>query len=259
MPPMTAGELAAVMRQWAALAPPTGSASWGPVTRMIDAATRLGRATKGRVDDLIQQYQERLGGLGDPLSVEMGWLERSHEPAYSRWLAWVLQQLGSAEAVWRVLALKDEPGGADELRTEAEVQITPEDRLDIVVKLGAKKRLVVETKLGSAQEDNLERQLGRYRNHLNRWHAKGLLIVRDAEKESYEGFAVRRWLDVCIQLRRELPALARHNSLVAAMALAFVGAVEQNLLGFPSMATAESPMRYSRVARHLQSSLEGGS
>jgi hypothetical protein len=246
------------MRQWAALAPPTGSASWDPVTRMIDAATQLGEAAKGRVDDFIRQYQERLGGLGDPLSVEMGWLERSYEPAYSRWLAWVLQQLGSAGPVWRVLGLEDAPGEADELRTEAEVPILSEDRLDIVVKLGGEERVIVETKLGSAQEYDLKYQLGRYRNHIDRWHAKGVLIVLDAERESYEGFAVRQWADICIRLRRELPDLARRKPLVAAMALAFVGAVEQNLLGFPSLEAAESPLLYSRVARHLQSCLEGG-
>jgi hypothetical protein len=225
---------------------------------MIDAATQLGQATKGRVDDLIRQYQERLGGLSDPLSVEMGWLERNYEPAYSRWLAWVLRQLGSAEGVWRVLGLEDAPCDAGELQTQAELPLESGDRLDIVVYLGDKERVVVETKLDSAQEEELKDQLGRYQKEIGDWHAEGVLIVLDAEKESYEGFAVRRWADVCIQLRRALPDLARRKPLVAAMALAFVGAVEQNLLGFPSLETAESPMLYSRVARHLQSCLEGG-
>ncbi|MGC9969336.1 MAG: hypothetical protein ABSE56_01980 [Bryobacteraceae bacterium] len=256
---MRAGQLAGVMRRWAALAPAAQSATWGSARRMIDAATQLGEATKGRVHDLIRQYQGRLGGLGDPLSVEMGWLERSYEPAYSRWLAWVLRQLGSAEAVWRVLGLEDAPGEADELRTEAEFPLKSGDRLDIVVKLGAKERVIVETKLGCAQEDDLKYQLGRYRNHIDRWHAKGVLIVLDAERESYEGFAVRQWADICIRLRRELPDFARRKPLVAAMALAFVGAVEQNLLGFPSFEAAESPLLYSRVARHLEMCLKGGS
>jgi hypothetical protein len=224
---------------------------------MIQAAEDYGRACEGRVLELAGEYQAKLGDLGDPLSVKMTWIERSYEPAYSRWLAWVLEQLGSADAVWRVLGLPDPPAEVRKLGTETEVRITPEDRLDIVVYCDGAPRVVIETKLWSAEGCYLDDQLGRYRKRLGDGHAKGVLIVLDAEKDSYEGFVVRRWKDVCVGLRRELFHAARGKHLGAAMILAFVGAVEQNLLGFPSLdSLATSPMLNPRVAAHIEDSMK---
>jgi hypothetical protein len=41
------------------------------------------------------------------------------------------------------------------------------------------------------------------------------------------------------------------------MTLAFVGAVEQNLLGFPAWEAGDRPLLYPRIATHLQRCLEG--
>jgi len=256
LPLMTPGESAEVMRRWAALAPTVGEVTWTPVQAMITAAEAYGRDCEGRVRELAERYQAKLGGLGDPLSVKMTWIERSYEPAYSRWLAWVLEQLGSVDAVWRVLGLPDPLAGVRKLRTRTEVSIPPGDRLDIVVYCDGVESVVVETKLGSAEQYDLDDQLRRYRKRLSDGHAKGVLIVLDAEKDSYEGFVVRRWKDVCVGLRRELFYVARGKHLVVAMILAFVGAVEQNLLGFPSLeALATSPMLNPRVADHIKDSM----
>ena len=254
LPLMTPGESAEVMRRWAALAPTAGEVTWTPVQAMITAAEAYGRDCEGRVRELAGEYQAKLGGLGDPLSVKMTWIERSYEPAYSRWLAWVLEQLGSADAVWRVLGLPDPPAQV-KLGTRTEVEIPPEGRLDIVVDCDGAPRVVIETKLRSAEECFLDDQLGRYRKRLG--DCKGVLIVLDAEKDSYEGFVVRRWKDVCVGLRRELLHVARGKHLVDAMILAFVGAVEQNLLGFPSLdSLATSPMLNPRVAAHIEDSMK---
>jgi len=143
-------------------------------------------------------------------------------------------------------------------RTQTEEQIPPEDRLDVVVYCGETPHLVVEVKLRGA-EDVDERQLRRYRKWIERKGAKGVLLVVDAQRDDYSGFAPRRWLDVCIELRRAAPLVARTKpSVVVAMMLAFVGAVEQNLLGFPSLQPDIPPLAYSRLARHLETSLEGG-
>jgi hypothetical protein len=257
LPLMAPGESAEVMRRWAALAPTAGEVTWTPVQAMITAAEAYGRDCEGRVRELAGEYQAKLGGLGDPLSVKMTWIERSYEPAYSRWLAWVLEQLGSADAVWRVLGLPDPPPQVRKLGTETEVRITPEDRLDIVVDCDGAPSVVVETKLGSAEQYDLDDQLGRYRKIVGGRHAKGVLIVLDAENDSYEGFVVRRWKDVCVGLRGELLDDTRRRPQVVAMILAFVGAVEQNLLGFPSLdSLATSPMLNPRVAAHIEESMK---
>jgi hypothetical protein len=254
--PMTPGESAEVMRRWAALAPTAGEVTWTPVQEMIQAAEDYGRGWEGRVLETAEKYKAKLGGLDDPLSVKMTWIERSHELAYSRWLAWVLGQLGSADAVWRVLGLPGPPAEVRKLETELEVRITPEDRLDIIVYCDGAPRVIIETKLRSAEECFLDDQLGRYKKQVDDGHAKGVLIVLDAEKDSYEGFVVRRWKDVCVGLRRELLHVARGKHLGVAMILAFVGAVEQNLLGFPSLdSLAASPMLNPRVAAHIEESM----
>jgi hypothetical protein len=256
LPLMTPGESAEVMRRWAALAPTAGEVTWTPVQAMIQAAEDYGRACEGRVLELAGEYQAKLGDLGDPLSVKMTWIERSYEPAYSRWLAWVIEQLGSADAVWRVLGLPGPPTQG-KLGTRTEVSIPPEGRLDIVVCCGRVKRVVIEIKLRSAEECFLDDQLGRYKKQVSGWDAKGVLIVLDAERDSYEGFVVRRWKDVCLGLRRELFHVVRGKHLGVAMILAFVGAVEQNLLGFPSLdSLATSPMLNPRVAAHIEESME---
>jgi hypothetical protein len=249
-----------VMERWVALAPAPGQTSWTPVQRMIDAAEEYGRGWKDRVGEIADEYARLLGGLDDPLRVDMAWLERSYEPAYSRWLGWVLEQLGSADAVWRVLGLGQAPTDVGELRARAEVRITPEDRLDVVVECEGEWRVVIETKLGRAEEyPDLSVQLSRYWEKLKKRHPKPacVLIALDAEKKEYEGFVVQRWPEICQRLRGELVRASggKKSRLVIAMILAFVGAVEQNLLGFPNLESGESAMLYPRVAAHIEESM----
>jgi hypothetical protein len=255
---MIPAQLATVIKRWAALAPAVGQVTWAPVEAMVNAAEEYGRSCEGRLRELAGKYQELVAPLGDPLWVRMSWLERSHEPAYSRWLAWVLEQLGSPERVWRVLGVCEPPDQGAPISIKAECQASREDRLDIVVFSGAKQAVVVEVKLGYPQPDDLQFQLRRYRRWIRKWSAKGVVIVADAEQESYEGFAVRRWAEICVALRRVMLEVAQGKlRVVAAMMLAFVGAVEQNLLGFPSLDAGESPLLYPRVAEHLEASMEG--
>ena len=225
---------------------------------MIKAAERFGRTTERRLRELIKRFEDEAGGLGDPLSFSMDWLERSHEPAYSRWLAWVLQQLDEPAAICRVLGLKDmSPSG--KVQTKAEVRLSSGDRLDVVIYCGGVETVVVETKLGRHREAELSDQLSRYGKQLCAWHAKGVLVLVGADDEKYAGFQVRRWADFCIALRRELPYLVKRNPrVVCAMMLGFVGAVEQNLLGFPSLESGDSPQLYPRCVRHLKACFEGG-
>lgn len=68
-----------------------------------------------------------------------------------------------------------------------------------------------------------ERQDWRFREYV--------ILVLDAADEEYFGFRPRLWADACVELRLMAARLcARSELLRAAMILAFVAAVEQNLL-----------------------------
>ena len=84
------------------------------------------------------------------------------------------------------------------------------------------------------------------------------LIVTDAGHNAYCGFSVIRWADICIKLRRMLPYVCRNLGLVkAAMFVAFVSAVERNLLHFDFSGTsAKGPIGYDLLADHLRRALE---
>lgn len=67
------------------------------------------------------------------------------------------------------------------------------------------------------------------------------------------GFRFLSWADVCVTLRGTAPRLlAPEHILGAALILAFVGAVEQNLLGFVSPETIPMPLgKVPRMVDHL--------
>jgi hypothetical protein len=67
--------------------------------------------------------------------------------------------------------------------------------------------------------------------------------------------------DVCIRLRRILPALSTRISLVkTAMFVAFISAVETNLLNLvaPQQTEAVERLFYAKTIEHLKRCLEGG-
>ncbi|NHM26190.1 hypothetical protein G7K71_04070 [Desulfofundulus sp. TPOSR] len=67
---------------------------------------------------------------------------------------------------------------------------------------------------------------------------KAYLVATDGAERLYEGgFELLTWGDICHRLRHLIPELVAEGRLVlAALVGGFVGAVEQNLLGVPSLA-----------------------
>ena len=78
--------------------------------------------------------------------------------------------------------------------------------------------------------------------HCPERHKHAVLLVIAAEKKSYHHFDVVLWSDLCIRLREMARRMLRRrqtngpgsSKVEAAMILAFVGAVEQNLLNMSS-------------------------
>jgi hypothetical protein len=238
---------ARVLEQWAELGrnlPPARGQSpldWGAVEKMIAAAQPKMHFEAGRLRELVIQSDLLLKPLTEPLSTNFGsLLERSNEMVYSDWLAWIVDQLGRGDAVLPLFGLdgfesKGKAGG-EVLKAERESQITG-GRLDLCIMRGESPIAVVEVKLDKAEQADM-RSLGIYKNWLEEElgsSAKGRLVLLavDGDKSEYDGFRLLKWSDLCLKLRRISPNLIRNKKVaLAAMVLAFVGAVEQCLLRF---------------------------
>lgn len=187
------------------------------------------------------------GSLGEPLAVldftQHRWVAGHREEAHSDWLQWILAQAEPAE-VLRIFGVRDPrvlsacAGCTVTVERERRVCYGDEGktgRLDLEIRLGDMALLVVEVKLGEAEYADTE-ILANYRAALEAEKLTPLLVILvvDAADEEYHGFKPQLWADACIELRlAAVRSCGRQEHLRAAMILAFVAAVEQNLLGFP--------------------------
>ena len=245
--PLPVAKALQVLQHWAALGRGWQAAhagqpvSWAAVQQLIEAARPLLVGESTRVRQLLEQSAQCLHPCADPLLVDLGthrWLAAVREEAYSDWLGWVVQCLGTPARVFPLF-------GAEALIPVSQglsVTVTrelpiPGGRLDLVIEYGPTVLLVVEVKKGSAEGADTAKQAG-YHGWLKcqmRPHTQAVMLVSAAEEEVYEGFRPQGWGSLCQQLRRLAPQLCQEIRVIeAALILAFVGAVEQNLLGFSS-------------------------
>ena len=216
-----------------------------PLRRILSAYCRFQKTEARWVDQLLKESNTKLHPLDDPLLVDLGthrWLEGSREEAYSDWLAWVLEQVGSGGDIQHLLGIEEErpidsrqPQVIRE-RTQEEGHEGHTGRIDILVECGSDLVIAIEVKICAAEEADTEKQEGYRRALRKRYPGRSvapILLVTDAEKDQCHGFEVRHWREVCLELRRAIGRIREsHGLTAAAMVLAFAGAVEQNLLGF---------------------------
>lgn len=245
-------------------------ADWGAAQQIVNAARLYFEDERNKLRRLLEQSGKQLSPLDEPLRVDFGahrWLRGKREEAYSDWLEWILKQLRQTE-VFKLFGLPS-PVAADEiLSIKREFPILTEAkirrRIDMVVFVRDKPQIVVEIK--KAEADDETQKLGDY----IAWARSngvpdGYSLLLGTEKETEEdlcGFTPRRWEDLCIHLREMAVEMGqRKQILTGAMTLAFVGAVEQNLLRFPTCAeqTDENQDAFSHdwpvVTRHIRRSL----
>lgn len=225
---------------------------WEAAHRMIGAAVPLFKALAEELNDLLTASDNLLKPLTDPLRTDFGahgWLSGEREEAYSDWLKWIVQNLASTD-VLRLFAINelfmDKPHEIIELGRETQPEVRrevcvprghpeKEGRLDLVISLEERVVIVVETKVGHADTSDTAKQHG-YGECLKKQEGEiyPILLATDGDKQEYAGgFRLLRWADLCLALRRVVAELcAKQQIVIAAMTLAFVGAVERNLLGF---------------------------
>lgn len=246
---------------------------WEPASRMISTAVPVFKTLAAKLNDLLARSDNLLKPLADPLRTDFGvhrWLKGDREEAYSDWLAWIVQNLGS-RAVLRLFAIKelfpdkplDKSEAASDIRPKVgreswvpQGHVDKEGRLDLVIRFERRALLVVETKVGHADRSDTAKQHG-YAEWLRKQEGTvyPILLASDGEKQEYDGdFRLMKWAQLCLSLRHLVRELCAKGEIVlATMTLAFVGAVEQNLLGF-SIAAIDD-VRQGRLVTFDSSSL----
>lgn len=239
-----------ILRKWAALrslmAQPheLRGVSWEPVERIRKVAQAKLHKDAVRIRSLLDRSSRALFPLGDPLSEDFGshrWLKGKREEVYSDWLAWTLEQLPSPGHIAELFQLQLPVKYSGKISVRREIWVPKghheqTGRIDLVVEVGDQWMIIIEVKMGSAELADTQKQ----RNYLRSRKAKSaskILLALSGASPTYEKFSLRQWRDLCILLRRMMPELKKAGLTLIqrTMILSFVGAIEQNIIGFPGL------------------------
>ena len=223
--------------------------TWNPATALINAALVTELSAREVLDSVLDDSSRAFSPLSDPLKIDFGthrWLSSSREEAYSDWLAWILGQISNRQQLLRLFGIQDVFTPTHPLPTpmiEREIPILDRvRRLDLVVRFGNHLELVVEVKTKPFDQHEVQSQLADYAA----WASNRtiptrcfFLAVEATGLECPAAFEILPWRELSLRIR----ALAQQwilnseqglggstNLVRAAMALAFCGAIERNLL-----------------------------
>ncbi len=256
-----------VLRNWAQLARPHRP-TWMQVDAILKAARIQSSIAESRLRNLLKLSDALFDPLCDPLHADLGlhrWLRKDREEAYSDWLAWIIEQIGDPQDLLKLLRINTPPilerhrGLAIKVSRELVIE---NGRLDLVIRVEQQMVLLIEVKLTSAEGADTGKNKG-----YTEWLAKqpepfkrALLLIVEAEDDNYHDFVPIRWADLCIGLRGMISGseLRKRLSVVKrAMFVAFVGAVETNLLHLstPRGDGYVTGLFYTRTAMHIEEAL----
>lgn len=236
----------AVIRRWAILGASArtqiaAKVRLGIMRRFADLGQEHMRQRHTVLDAVLSRWNERLAPIGDPLTLGFGlnrWLGPEREEAYSDWFAWVLQEIGPLHLNRLLL-----PGFPTEGRYSVSREVwVPEGhkghagRLDAVVRFESAVA-VIELKVSAAESSDTVKHEGYLKWLLSQQASlkRAILIATsESSEDNYGGFALIRWSDLCRKMRNLIQDLIHERRLqLACILAAFIGAVEQNLLGLP--------------------------
>jgi len=254
----------------------TKQRDWEPACSMVRALRKRARPEAARLQAALRKSDYALKPLGEPLLVDFGlhrWLKKEREESYSDWLAWIINQLSDApELVFQLLHIHRADLSLNRgtpltlsVDRETPVRLVPGEssrRLDLLIKYGTTGLYIIELKVTDPESaDDIAKQRI-YMDWLQAQHGiqhkKAVLVALEGEEKIYEGFELWPWHYLCVELRRIVGTrLLGEKPIVAALALAFVGAVEENLLGFSGRLASRvykgdvPPLLTSKISDHL--------
>lgn len=227
--------------------------SWQAADDLLAAAKLADRSASGALADALERSNRTLAPLADPLAADFGahrWLSSEREEAYSDWFGWILDQIGDAGRVLSLFGLGDKACASEKPVINREVRI-PDGRLDLVVKFGDSLLVVVEIKTKAFDPVAVRDQLARYARlvpHPRKPPHQTFCLFAAVDFGEFDcplPFEPLAWRELALRIRKLACEWVRaskgqpscRNDLIrAAMALAFCGAVEQNLLGLSGQA-----------------------
>jgi len=253
--------------------------TWKSIENLVTISQGLLVVEKERYFKLLDQSHARLQRwyLGEPLKVNLGahrWLRSDREESYSAWLAWILEQLPGHRHLFDVLDLQLPPNKSSaqtpwprpEISREKAIQgRSSTRRLDIAIRYPRRASIIIETKVVSAEEADTKKQREYYawlrRQDVPAKSKFAVMVAVSGTRSKYEGFRLQTWQNLCLRLRRAvLTEDMTKNVVKAAMILAFVGAVEQNILRFPPGREPDansSSVNWMEAANHIEEWLYG--
>jgi hypothetical protein len=227
--------------------------TWSGASRMISSLESMSQAELNTLRVFYNRSTERLFPLSDPLSIDFlanRQLFTGREEVYSDWLQWVLQQLSSPPLIGRVIGyrnLTDPARSQEPINVRREIGVEHgnpdhEGRVDIILEQHNQPVAVIEVKTRPYADVALEKHAG-YRKSFDAPGIEFFLLAPDPPEGDARGFKFISWTIVCQVLRGiARTRLAPEQILSTAIILAFVGAVEQNFLGFISPEADERPL-----------------
>jgi hypothetical protein len=247
---------AKLIARWAALpVNRVGSrpVSWAGALAMVEATDRDADIMSIQLDELLAQSRERLGGVDDPFAVDLGmhrWLKRSREETYSDWLQWLLEGRSASDIV-QLFGLSSAGPTVAQCHVEREYVI-PGGRIDLLVSWEGFSLLVEVKTSGAMASHQWESYLSWLGKRAGRVAA--VLLAVDEPDVVPDEWQFCSWSSVVTSLRDwSAGGLASSIQMKDVMTLAFVGAVEQNILGLRSSKHSNVP----RIVDHLKAWLGG--
>ncbi len=218
---------------------------WGSAKELTDSFNAMSESARIQLRQLYNESRVRFSPLSDPLDVSFHLhrqLADSREEVYSDWFQWVLEYLADPKLIAEVLAMPEKVrqfGNAKEpfyITREEKVEHGHQDqseRLDIVIRQGVLKLAVIEIKTRDYSDVDLLKHKG-YSACVEA--GTDLIFVAVNKPDSdLSGFRFVAWADICMRLRKIAVTMLRPQRILStALTLAFVGAVEQSLLGLCS-------------------------
>jgi hypothetical protein len=218
-----------------------GGVTWSSAQHLAGLLNAYGQGMQSPYSALLVSCDQFFAPLRDPLRCDLGlhaWLAPEREESYSKWLSWTLKQYAECGTLGEILDLPA-PSVSDTsgIRLLNELTIRSRDRtrsgrIDIAVCWHGEVSAILEIKTKSFTDEALEKHLLYCESPDVPPEAARIFIAQSADGLDLRGFRLLNWQEVCVRLRRRVQRVAQEKGLLpAAMVIAFIAAVEQNILG----------------------------